>query len=69
MEPMTILALTGGVIGQIAVVVLRFRPAFVFVSRLVDCLQHPRPPPPLATTVEQVTEAIAGKQHPNQHQD
>ena len=58
MEPLTILACTGGVIGQIIVVVLRFKPVFDFASRLIDCLQNPRPPPPQAITTEAIMDAV-----------
>ncbi|KAH7689066.1 hypothetical protein IHE45_03G071800 [Dioscorea alata] len=42
MEPLAIVAATGAVLGQITVVLCHLRP---FISRLIDCLQHPRPPP------------------------
>lgn len=58
MEPLTILTFTGGVLGQIALVILRFRPAYTFVERLTDCLQHPRPPPPQAVSAHAIVEAI-----------
>ncbi|KAJ8504804.1 hypothetical protein OPV22_005690 [Ensete ventricosum] len=58
MEPLTILTCIGGVIGQIVIIGFRVKPVFDFASRLVDCLQNPRPPPPQAVTTEAIMDAV-----------
>ncbi|CAN6448353.1 unnamed protein product [Victoria cruziana] len=66
MEPLTIVACTGGVIGQLAIIMLRFRPVFNVVSRLIDCLRHPRPPPPRAVTAAAIMGGIQALSRPHQ---
>ncbi|XP_042494495.1 uncharacterized protein LOC122073810 isoform X2 [Macadamia integrifolia] len=49
---------TGAVIGQIGFIILRCRPVFNCVLKLIDCLRNPRPPPPPAITAQRLIDAI-----------
>lgn len=46
MEPLAIVAFTGGMIGQIGILLLWCRPIYNCVQRFVDCLRNPQPLPP-----------------------
>ncbi|KAF3783554.1 hypothetical protein EJ110_NYTH32252 [Nymphaea thermarum] len=66
MEPLAIVACTGGVIGQFGIIMLRFRPVFDIVCRLIDCLRNPRPPPPRAVTAAAIMEGLEALSRPHQ---
>ncbi|CAN6448352.1 unnamed protein product [Victoria cruziana] len=58
MEPLAIVACTGGMIGHFAIIMMRFRPAFDVVCRLIDCLRNPQPLPERAVTAAAIMEGI-----------
>ncbi|KAF3783559.1 hypothetical protein EJ110_NYTH32259 [Nymphaea thermarum] len=66
MEPLAIVACTGGVIGQFGIIMLRFRPVFDVVCRLIDCLRNPRPLPASAATAAAIIEGLEALDRPHQ---
>lgn len=58
MEPLAIVAFTGGVVGQLGLIFFWCRPLFNCIRRLIDCLRHPRPPPPQAVSAEKIFKAM-----------
>ncbi|ERN19216.1 hypothetical protein AMTR_s00061p00194090 [Amborella trichopoda] len=63
MEPLAIATFTGGVIGQIGFLVVRYKPFFDFICKIVACIRNPRPPPPLSEALMESIEELNGAHH------